>query len=153
MTKKVNKMSVAIQLMRSIRANNPTSAPAQWNKLFKEQVKVHPDLLMSQQGANTYCSNVNVFLNGGDPYRHNKSANEKRRKLKEAGAEVGINYIDTSIGKLRAADGADTENRWWVINEQKHEIVETHSTRTLAQQIAKALGLVWKDKKLIVKAA
>lgn len=114
---KVNKMHVATSIMRKLLAEKTsTETDTDINRKFKQAVMNHPQLKMTKSGANTYCSNVRTFLAGGDPYRHNKAANEKRAQLQQAAKEMDIPYIDTSIGRLRVSPTANTENRWWVVN-------------------------------------
>lgn len=152
--KKVNKMTLCVKLMRQIIADKTaTDTQATINKKFKDAVKKHPDLMMSANGANTYCSNVTTFLKGGDPYRHNKAANQKRAQLRQAAKDNEIPYVETEHGRLTYKDNVNLENRWWVINTQENEILETHTNQRTASKVAKALSVTLADKKLIVKAA
>lgn len=152
--KKVNKMTLCVRIMRQlINDKTPTDTQATINKKFKQAVKEHPDLMMSVNGANTYCSNVTTFINGGDPYRHNKAANQKRAQLRQAAAEHGIPYIETELGNLTYSNDINLENRWWVVNQAEHRIIETHTNQRTANKVAKALSVTLADKKLIIKAA
>ncbi len=152
--KSVNKMTLCVKIMRELIQNKqPTDTQATINKKFKNAVKAHPDLMMTANGANTYCSNVTTFINGGDPYRHNKAANRKRAEMREAAKDHGIPYVETELGKLTYGQDVNLENRWWIVNTQENKVIETHTNQRVASKVAKALSVTLADKKLIVKAA
>lgn len=148
---KVNKMHVAIGIMRRLIADNPKKTPAEVNRMFKDEVKAK--LAMTVNGANTYCTNVRTFLAGKDPYATNKAANRKRKELADASQQDPVlKEIATNIGLLKHEPHVDVNQRWWVVDEKDSKVMETHATRSTAQKIAQVFGVSWKDRTKLIEA-
>jgi hypothetical protein len=130
------------------------SRKSEGNKIAKARYR--SELEMTDQGAATFCRNVNLFLEGKDPYASNKKANAKRAQaLTTAQALPDMAHIATTLGNLYHKPTIDVSQRWWVVDEsnaERKQITNTSTNRDTARATAKVLGNKVYDSKELIAA-
>ena len=122
----MNKMQLAIHVMRNI-ISDSSIEPNEQTSVFKS---VMLSFGLTKAGIYTYARNVRNHLNGGDAYESNKKWNKKRadelrvHKAEQA-AEIEKKVINLDL-------------RWGVVDAETKALIDTFTSRQLAQEYNKS---------------
>lgn len=122
----MNKMQLAIHVMRNI-IGDASIDESQRTSVFKS---VMVPLGLTSAGVYTYARNARAHLNGGDAYESNKKWNKKNADKMRAEKAEQIAQLEQKV--------VDLTLRWGVEDAETKQLIDTFTSRQLAQDYNKS---------------